>query len=130
VPCCRIKKKVTTTSSQEQGKAPPASALDSALSEIQGPKAMSTITKSSIDWDNFKEKEGIEEELETAGQDGYAAVARSLLTPRLLMLRGVLSRVGRYLAKRDFLQRCDERRFEIEKSERETQRSTKPKAPP
>ena len=76
---------VTTTSSQEQGKAPPASALDSALSEIQGPKAMSTITKSSIDWDNFKEKEGIEEELETAGQDGYAAVARSLLIPLLLI---------------------------------------------
>ena len=82
---------MTTTSSQEQGKAPPASALDSALSEIQGPKAMSTITKSSIDWDNFKEKEGIEEELETAGQDGYAAVARSLLVPQLLMLGGAPS---------------------------------------
>ena len=77
-------------SSQEQGKAPPTSALDSALSEIQGPKAMSTITKSSIDWDNFKEMEGIEEELETAGQDGYAAVARSLLVPQLLMLGGAL----------------------------------------
>ena len=75
----------------------PASALDSALSDIQGPKAMTTIIKSSIDWDNKKIEEGLEEELATAGQNGL-------------------------LAKRDFLQRCDERQFDIEKTGREATR--------
>lgn len=79
-PCItgRIKKTVTVRDAKAaRAEKAPASALDSALSEIQGPKAMSTMTKSSLDWDNFKEKQGLEEELETAGQDGCVSPQES-----------------------------------------------------
>lgn len=45
--------------------------LDSVLSTIKGPKAVSTVLKSSMDWDVYKEKEGLEEDLQAAVKDGY-----------------------------------------------------------
>jgi len=47
--------------------------LDSVLSTIKGPKAVSTVLKSSMDWDVYKEKEGLEEDLQAAAKDGYGA---------------------------------------------------------
>ena len=47
--------------------------LDSVLSTIKGPKAVSTVLKSSMDWDVYKEKEGLEEDLQAAAKDGYVA---------------------------------------------------------
>ena len=47
-----------------------ASALDSVLDTIKGPKVVSTVAKSNIDWDIYKEKEGLEDELSAATKEG------------------------------------------------------------
>ena len=59
--------------------AKPASSLDQALDLIKGPKAISTVVKSSTDWDNFKEKEGLNDDLAAASKDGYVHACCSLL---------------------------------------------------
>jgi hypothetical protein len=46
------------------------SSIDKALDAIKGPKAISTVTKSSVDWQNYKEKEGLEEDLAKATKNG------------------------------------------------------------
>ncbi|KAJ0401478.1 hypothetical protein P43SY_000083 [Pythium insidiosum] len=71
--------------------------LDQVLAALDAPKKVSTIEKSSIDWDKFKEQEGIEDELTQYTKDGY-------------------------IEKQEFLQRLDQKRFEIEKAERERER--------
>lgn len=70
--CCRITRtlKAGESAPQQQAKAA-AKGLDKVLEELQGPKAISTVAKSSIDWDNFKEAEGLEDELAKAQKDGY-----------------------------------------------------------
>ena len=40
------------------------------IESLKGPKTISTVTKSSIDWDNYKEQEGIQDMLEVASKDG------------------------------------------------------------
>jgi hypothetical protein len=55
------------------------------------------VAKSSSDWDSFKEKEGLEESLKDADKKGY-------------------------LAKQDFLGRCDHRKFDQEKATRDIER--------
>jgi hypothetical protein len=37
---------------------------------MNGPKAVSTIAKSSLDWDQYKEQEGLEDELAVAAKEG------------------------------------------------------------
>ncbi|KAF0719476.1 Aste57867_1012 [Aphanomyces stellatus] len=81
--------------------APKASALDSALAALNQPKKISTIEKSSVDWDTFKDKEGISDELQQYTKDGY-------------------------LEKQDFLHRVDVRKFELEKAERDKLRRANP----
>ncbi|KAF1784363.1 SWR1-complex protein 5/Craniofacial development protein [Phytophthora cactorum] len=71
--------------------------LDKVLESLDEPKKVSTMEKSSLDWDKFKEKEGIEDELTHYTKDGY-------------------------IEKQEFLQRLDLKRFEIEKAERDKQR--------
>lgn len=44
--------------------------IDKVLAAMDGPKKVSTIEKTSIDWDKFKEKEGIEDELTQYTKDG------------------------------------------------------------
>ena len=44
--------------------------LDSVLDTLKGPKVVSTVAKSSVDWDNFKEEKGLDEDLSTAAKDG------------------------------------------------------------
>ncbi|GMI21102.1 hypothetical protein TeGR_g14192 [Tetraparma gracilis] len=80
-------------------KAPPAG-LDGLLDDLKGPQKMSTIAKTATDWDNHVEETGMGEELQKATQDGY-------------------------LVKKDFLNRVDERKFEIEKQARERERLKK-----
>jgi hypothetical protein len=70
----------------------PKAGLDQVLAEISGPSKISTVAKTSADWDQFKTKTGMEEELEKQATGSKA-----------------------YLVKKDFLQRVDERRFEKEK---------------
>ncbi|CAI5729504.1 unnamed protein product [Hyaloperonospora brassicae] len=71
--------------------------LDRMFDALNEPKQVSTIEKSSFDWNKYKEKEGIEEELTQYTKDGY-------------------------IEKQEFLQRLDVRRFEIERAERDKQR--------
>eukprot|EP00947_MAST-08B_sp_MAST-8B-sp1_P006065 g6065.t1 len=58
---------------------------------------MSTISKTAVDWDNYKDKEGIDEELRQKARDGY-------------------------VERREFLNRTDWRQFELEREEREAER--------
>jgi hypothetical protein len=44
--------------------------LDGVLNTLKGPKLVSTVAKSSMDWDVYKEKEGLEEDLQAAAKDG------------------------------------------------------------
>ena len=53
--------------------------IDQAMSAIQEPKKISTMEKSSIDWDGFKQKEGIEDELKQYTKDGYGVVVSNVL---------------------------------------------------
>lgn len=55
---------------QKEDKAKQVSTIDKALEALKGPKAVSTVTKSSQDWENYKEQEGIGDELAAAAKDG------------------------------------------------------------
>ncbi|XP_031634263.1 craniofacial development protein 1 [Contarinia nasturtii] len=69
------------------------SGLSSLLGQIGKKNKLSVLEKSKLDWNGFKQTEGIDEELQThnKGRDGY-------------------------LERQDFLQRTDLRQFEIEKN--------------
>lgn len=77
----------------------PGGGLGSILGQLDKKKKISVLEKSKLDWDTFKQSEGIEEELQTfnKGKDGY-------------------------LQRQDFLERTDLRQFEIEKSLRASRR--------
>ena len=76
------------------------SGLDSILSKIDAPEKMSTLTKTNMDWEQFKDEEGLEDELKRKAQGKDA-----------------------FLLKQDFLQRVDSRRFEQEKAQRDMTRN-------
>eukprot|EP00519_Triparma_laevis_P010829 CAMPEP_0182514108 /NCGR_PEP_ID=MMETSP1321-20130603/35156_1 /TAXON_ID=91990 /ORGANISM="Bolidomonas sp., Strain RCC1657" /LENGTH=237 /DNA_ID=CAMNT_0024721227 /DNA_START=123 /DNA_END=833 /DNA_ORIENTATION=+ len=76
----------------------PSSSVDSVLSTLKGPVKLTTIGKTSIDWDNMKEVSGLSDDIEKGAEKGF-------------------------LDRRDFLERVDGRRFEIEKEEREKKRN-------
>jgi hypothetical protein len=40
------------------------------LGDLKGPQTVSTVSKSSADWDGYKDKEGLEEELAVASKEG------------------------------------------------------------
>tara|TARA_B110000090_G_C13256822_1_gene398721 strand:+ start:87 stop:467 length:381 start_codon:yes stop_codon:yes gene_type:complete len=83
-------------SSSTSSSMPPPSAgggLDDVLDTIKGPKAISTVVKSAIDWDTHKVKEGLEDDLKDASKDGY-------------------------LTRKDFLNRVDVRTYEKERDAR------------
>jgi hypothetical protein len=68
------------------------------LAEISGPKAISTVAKSSLDWDQYKGEEKLEDDLAAASKDGY-------------------------LHRQDFLLRVDHRQFEKERDDRALKRA-------
>ncbi|TYZ59887.1 hypothetical protein PybrP1_009200 [[Pythium] brassicae (nom. inval.)] len=86
-----------TTRASRPAKAAGSSGVDHVLASLDGPKKVSTIEKSSLDWDQFKEAEGIEDELRQYTKNGY-------------------------LEKQDFLTRVDRNQFEREKAERDKKR--------
>jgi hypothetical protein len=55
------------------------SGIDKVLDELKGPKVISTITKSLVDWDSFKEKEGLQEDLSTASKGQAEFLLLSLI---------------------------------------------------
>jgi hypothetical protein len=89
---------------RQQEAAKPAAGIDHLLKEISGPGKLSTVAKTSADWDTFKTDTGLEEDLEkqTKGKNAY-------------------------LGKKDFLLRVDERRFEAEKAQRDKERTARGK---
>jgi len=74
--------------------------IDAVLSKIKGPQKFTTIDKTNVDWENFKDKTGMEEELKKKAEGNDA-----------------------YLVKKDFLNRVDTRRFEQERDDRNKKRS-------
>ena len=77
--------------------------IDSVLAQLAGPAKTSTVKKTSDDWESFKETDKqLQDELEKQAQGKDA-----------------------FLVKKDFLLRVDNRRFEIEKGEREKERTKK-----
>ena len=82
-------------------KASASSNLDSVLANLADPKKMNTVEKTSNDWEQLKEKDAVlKEELEKKAQSKDA-----------------------FLVKQDFLNRVDQRKFEIEKDERDRERA-------
>lgn len=86
---------------KQKKSAPTTSKLDSVLSQIAGKKQLNTVEKTSNDWEGFKEQDKtLQDELERNAQSKNA-----------------------YLVKQDFLNRVDHRKFELEKEERDRERS-------
>jgi Bucentaur or craniofacial development len=81
-------------------KKPSVGGLDSVLQQIAGPSKISTVAKTSADWDSFKTETGLEAELEKKAQGKDA-----------------------FLVKQEFLSRVDNRTFEKEKGERDRERA-------
>jgi len=80
-------------------KRPGGGGLSSVLNQLTKKNKLSVLDKTKLDWDGFKQNEGITEELQThnRGREGF-------------------------LERKDFLQRTDLRQFEIEKNMRMTTR--------
>ncbi|PSN33304.1 Craniofacial development protein 1 [Blattella germanica] len=76
--------------------------LSSVLGQLGKKAKLGTLEKSKLDWDRFKQDEGLDEEIQihNKGKDGY-------------------------LERQDFLQRTDLRQFEIEKDLRTSRRSNR-----
>lgn len=91
----------TLSSINEKVKRPPGGGLSALVSSLKKPK-MSTLTKSQIDWNNYKKEEAIEEEL---GQHRRSKDS--------------------FIEREAFLNRTDLREFEREKSIREQERKAR-----
>jgi hypothetical protein len=82
-------------------KAPAGSKLDDVLAKISGPGKVSTVQKTSEDWEQFKQTDKqLQEELEKKATSKDA-----------------------FLVKKDFLNRVDHRTFELERDERDRERA-------
>jgi hypothetical protein len=102
----RVKRKVNasdTAASLPSDQTKP-QGIDSLLQELNGPGKLSTVAKTSADWDSFKQDAGVEDEIEKQAQGKNA-----------------------YLHKQDFLKRVDERSFVQEKAQRDQDRSKRGK---
>jgi Bucentaur or craniofacial development len=97
----------TTSTGSKSGGAPtvavskPKSGIDAVLAQIAEPTKTSTVKKTSDDWESFKESDKqLQDELEKKAQSKDALLVRQ-----------------------DFLVRVDNRKFEIEKEERDRERA-------
>ncbi|EEC47411.1 predicted protein [Phaeodactylum tricornutum CCAP 1055/1] len=79
--------------------------VDQLLQNLQNPNAKTTtIAKTSADWESFKDQTGLGTKLEEQAESKHA-----------------------YLKRQDFLHRVDNRTFELEKQERDQERSKRGK---
>ena len=89
------------TSPSPLATAPATSNVDHVLAKLAGPSKVSTVQKTSNDWESFKQTDKqLQEELEQRAQGKDA-----------------------YLVKQDFLTRVDNRKFELERDQRERERA-------
>ena len=65
-----IERTVKSTGAEKPNGGAKMSALDSVLDTIKGPKTVSTVAKSGYDWETYKEKEGLEDDLAAAAKEG------------------------------------------------------------
>ena len=56
--------------------------LDKILAETRKPKAMSTLSKSTLDWEKYKESNSLEDRLSKNRKDGYLAKKDFLLSAK------------------------------------------------
>jgi len=84
----------TTTTASSSGN------IDSVLQQLEGPAKLSTVAKTSMDWDSFKTTTGLESALEQKANSKDA-----------------------FLIKQDFLTRVDQRKFDLERTDREKERA-------
>jgi Bucentaur or craniofacial development len=78
--------------------------VDQLLSEISGKPSVSTLSKTSTDWESFKATSGLGDAIEEKAQSKDS-----------------------FLNRQDFLQRVDHRTFEVEKQERDRERAQRGK---
>jgi Bucentaur or craniofacial development len=78
--------------------------VDRLLSEISGKASVSTLSKTSTDWESFKATSGLGDAIEEKAQSKDS-----------------------FLNRQDFLQRVDHRTFEVEKQERDRERAQRGK---
>lgn len=81
-----------------------ASGVDHVLQSLSEPSKETTVAKTSKDWDQFKEQTGIGSKLEEKADSKDA-----------------------YLKRQDFLTRVDQRKFELEKNDRNRERAKRGK---
>mmetsp|Transcript_27938 Transcript_27938/g.26781 ORF Transcript_27938/g.26781 Transcript_27938/m.26781 type:complete len:86 (-) Transcript_27938:209-466(-) len=79
--------------------------IDSVLEQLQHPSKLNTLDKTSSDWDTFKDRNEMKEDLEEKAQGNNA-----------------------FLIKQDFLKRVDLRQFEKEKVQRDQTRAAASKS--
>ena len=99
-------KKTDTVQGNSKKKGTAASSnLDNVLAQLSGPTKISTATKTHNDWEQFKSTDKqLQEDLERKAQSKDA-----------------------FLVKQDFLNRVDNRQFEIEKDKRDRERARRGK---
>ena len=78
--------------------------MDRLLSEISGKAPVSTLSKTSTDWESFKTTSGLGDAIEEKAQSKDS-----------------------FLNRQDFLTRVDHRTFEVEKQERDRERAQRGK---
>lgn len=98
--------------------------LANILSQIGKKSKLTVLEKSKQDWDGYKKKEGIVEELVThnKGKDGLVFKYFVNCKTFKILFNGLYC-CSRYLEKQDFLERTDLRQFELEKAMRAANRS-------
>lgn len=98
--------------------------LSSVLSQLGKKQKISTLEKSKLDWDRFKQDENIGEELSAhnKGRHGYVTVYEYRYS-YVSSSNYSYNICCRYLERQDFLQRADQRQFELEKEMRTKHRS-------
>lgn len=67
---CRVEKKVDADVAAKASVQKEKKGLDKLLADIQGPGTLSTVGKSHMDWEAYKQEKGIEEDLQVATKDG------------------------------------------------------------
>jgi len=80
-------------------KAPSSSNLGNLLETLKGPKKMSAMQKSALDWNKYKKDSGKAEDIELEAKESG------------------------YVEKQNFLGRVDQRQFELEREKRERERA-------